>query len=87
MINNIRSSISKNLEYFKDMSGEEILNQRKNKFLKIGREKGFISNLENLSANQSDLNSFNKIFKSKNYITLLIGGIVLITLSLIAIML
>ena len=24
------------------MSAEEILNQRKNKFLKIGREKGFI---------------------------------------------
>ena len=38
------------------MSEEEILNQRKNKFLKIGRNKGFIGNLEELS----DL-------KSKNY--------------------
>ena len=37
------------------MSAEEILNQRKNKFLKIGRNKGFISNLENLS----DLNAKN----------------------------
>ena len=31
-------SISKNLESFKEMSSEEILNQRKNKFLKIGRQ-------------------------------------------------
>jgi len=87
MINNIRNSISKNLEYFKDMLGEEILNQRKNKFLKIGREKGFISNLENLSAHQSELNSLNKFFKSKKNMNFLIVGIVFIILSLVAIIL
>ena len=31
------------------MSAEDILSQRKNKFLKIGRSKGFINNPENLS--------------------------------------
>ena len=31
------------------MTADEILEQRKNKFLKIGRDKGFISNPESLS--------------------------------------
>ncbi len=42
MLDNLRASISKNLNYFKDLSSEEIMNERKNKFLKIGRNKGFI---------------------------------------------
>ena len=32
------------------MSSEEILNHRKNKFLKIGRSKGFMNKLESLSS-------------------------------------
>ena len=35
------------------MTAEEILNHRKNKFLKIGRNKGFVSNPESLSAIQT----------------------------------
>ena len=35
MLENLRNSISKNLEYFKDLPSDEILNARKNKFLKI----------------------------------------------------
>ena len=50
ILSNIRETISKNLNLFKEMTAEEILDQRKNKFLKIGRDKGFISNLENLSS-------------------------------------
>ena len=50
ILQNIRISISKNLEYFKDMSAEEIFNDRKNKYLKIGRNKGFIDNLNELSS-------------------------------------
>ena len=42
MLDNLRNSISKNLNYFKDLSSEEIMNERKNKFLKIGRNQGFI---------------------------------------------
>ena len=49
MLDNLKNSISKNLNYFKDLSSEEIMNERKNKFLKIGRNKGFISNSEDLS--------------------------------------
>ena len=50
MLQNIKNSISKNLENFQTMTSEEIFNNRKNKFLKIGRSKGFISNIENLSS-------------------------------------
>tara|TARA_B100000900_G_scaffold413935_1_gene439133 strand:+ start:3645 stop:4745 length:1101 start_codon:yes stop_codon:yes gene_type:complete len=49
IIENVKNSIFKNLNFFKEMSPNEILDQRKNKFLRIGRNKGFISNPENLS--------------------------------------
>jgi acetyl-CoA carboxylase carboxyl transferase subunit alpha len=65
MLDNLRSSISKNLNYFKDRSSEEIMNERKNKFLKIGRNQGFISNSEDLSTLTIKNNNFDKILKSK----------------------
>ena len=37
----IKKSILKNLKVFENLSGEEIFNQRKTKFLKIGRDQGF----------------------------------------------
>jgi acetyl-CoA carboxylase carboxyl transferase subunit alpha len=65
MLKNIKESLTKNLESFKLMSSEEIYNNRKNKFLKIGRNKGFISNLEDLSSLKSDNKNLNQILKSK----------------------
>ena len=65
MLENLKDSISKNLDYFKDLSSEEIMNERKNKFLKIGRNQGFISNSEDLSTLTIKNNNFDKIFKSK----------------------
>ena len=41
MANKIKKSILKNLELFKNLSGDEIFNERKAKFLKIGRDQGF----------------------------------------------
>ena len=38
---NIKKTILENLNFFENMSSEEIFNHRKNKFLKIGREGGF----------------------------------------------
>ena len=64
MLNNLKISISKNLQDFKIMTPEEIYNDRKNKFLKIGRSKGFTTNLDTLSTTRLDKN-FNQIFKSK----------------------
>ena len=73
ILDNVRESISKNLAYFKDMTSEDVMNQRKNKFLKIGRSKGFISNPENLSALDNKQNYLNEYFKKKQNIFLLLA--------------
>ena len=38
---NVKESILRNLDFFEKMSKDQIYEHRKNKFLKIGREKGF----------------------------------------------
>ena len=48
--NMLEIQFQKSLEKFMNMSSDEIFNERKNKFLKIGRNKGFINNLEDLSS-------------------------------------
>ena len=73
MLENLKITISKNLDYFRDLSSEEIMNERKNKFLKIGRNQGFISNSEDLSTLTIKKNNFDKILKSKK---VLIGSII-----------
>ena len=45
-LNNVRESIQKNLDEMESMSRDEIFYHRKNKFLSIGRSKGFASSLE-----------------------------------------
>ena len=81
ILDNVRSSISKNLNYFRDLSSEDIINNRKNKFLKIGRNKGFISNSKDLSTLTIKNNNFDKILKSQKILIglLVIGLILLIT--------
>ena len=56
-LENIRISIKNNLNYFEKMSEEEIILQRKNKFLQIGRGGG----LSNISDNNAGLS-----LKTKN---------------------
>ena len=79
MLENLRNSLSKNLEYFKDLSPDDILNERKNKFLKIGRNKGFINNSEDLSTLTIKESNIIKNLKLKK-IPILIGvmGIILL---------
>ena len=57
-LKNLKNSISKNLENFKKYVKDEIFNERKNKFLKIGRNKGFIDNLDELSSLKLNKNNF-----------------------------
>ena len=79
---NVKISIMKNLEYFKDLTDEEIFNQRKNKFLNIGRFKGFEKNLEKLSPLNLNFKNFGQIMKSKKYF--LFGApIIILLISLI----
>ncbi len=81
MLENLKTSITQNLDYFKDLSPEEIANERKSKFLKIGRNDGFISTTEDLSSLTVKKNKFENILKSKK--TQIGVGISIILLGLI----
>jgi acetyl-CoA carboxylase carboxyl transferase subunit alpha len=70
ILNNIRESISNNLGFFGEMSSEEILTHRKDKFLKIGRGKGFITSSENLSTINTSKINFEELVKSKKNIAI-----------------
>ena len=79
ILKSVRESISKNLSFFQEMTAEEILDQRKNKFLKIGRGKGFIDNPESLSATRLPVNKLQEVFVSKKNI--LIATVVIFILA------
>ena len=64
------------------MSPDEILSQRKNKFLKIGRDKGFINNPENLSNIENKNKNVLEFFKNKKNI-FYFGGILILLAALV----
>jgi len=78
ILKNVSECISKNLNSFKEMSPEEIFSQRKNKFLKIGRNKGFANTEESLSSLTNKQNYLNKFFEKKMYMYSLIGILILL---------
>ncbi|MDC0142848.1 acetyl-CoA carboxylase carboxyltransferase subunit alpha [Candidatus Pelagibacter sp.] len=86
VLDNVRNSIRKNLEIFFNMNNEEVLLQRKNKFLSIGRNEGFSSTSkisDNLTMNPSFVDKITNKFKdNKNYFLILIVSIVLISIIL-----
>ena len=83
ILSNVKETISKNLNSFKELSAEEILDQRKNKFLKIGRNKGFISNPENLSTIDHNKNNIQKFYdKNKKNIIIAASLVVAALLSI-----
>ena len=69
ILDNVKKSIESNLSKFLGMNGEEVLNHRKNKFLAIGRSKGFVSQLDDLSTLSMKKNKINifieNFFESK----------------------
>ena len=84
ILEELRKSITKNLDYFKDLSSDEIMDERKNKFLKIGRNKGFRGNSEDLITLTVKQNNLGKIFKSKKIIMglgFVVGLVLLLVLS------
>jgi len=62
ILDNVRDSIKRNLEFFSIMDKNEIINHRKNKFLSIGRGQGFTiqNDPEKLSMRKSTLDKFIK---------------------------
>tara|TARA_B110001452_G_scaffold254974_1_gene246981 strand:- start:2519 stop:3625 length:1107 start_codon:yes stop_codon:yes gene_type:complete len=83
ILDNVRKSIENNLNEFLNMSGDEILNHRRNKFLTIGRNKGFVSHLDDLSTLGMKKNKINifieSFFKSKMNLRVLFAAIFLVS--------
>ena len=84
ILDNVRNSIKKNLEFFSIMNKNEIINHRKNKFLSIGRNKGFEiqTDSEKLSMKKNVLEN---LIKDKKIIY--IAGSIILLLSIIIILL
>ena len=82
ILENVRQSIKVNLESFINMDRDEILLQRKNKFLSIGRGRGFVSksNLKDKLSMKSGLidKIINNFLKYKNYFLIFATIVVLI---------
>ena len=83
ILENVRKSIENNLNEFLNMSGDEIFDHRKNKFLTIGRNKGFVSQLDDLSTlslKKNKINTFiENFFKSKINLVISFMAIALIS--------
>jgi len=82
ILENVRSSIENNLNEFVNMTGEQVLNHRKNKFLTIGRNKGFVSQLDDLSSLSMKKNKINILIE--NFFTSKINiGVIFLVVILI----
>ena len=82
ILNTIKSSIEKSLNEFNFLSRDEVYSKRKEKFLSIGRTKGFTpgsSIKDSLSLQTSFFSDLlNKLRRYKNYV--LIGGILFVAI-------
>jgi acetyl-CoA carboxylase carboxyl transferase subunit alpha len=69
ILENVKKSIESNLNEFFNLTGDEIFKQRKNKFLTIGRGKGFVNSLDDLNTLSMKKNKIRifitNFFKSK----------------------
>ena len=88
MSSSVRDSLKKNLDFFETMDKDEILTHRKNKFLSIGRNKGFTTQSEDgndLSMKASVLENINQNFKknSKVYYGLAAAILLILFLSIL----
>jgi len=87
ILDNVRNSLEKNLEFFASMEKDEILNHRKNKFLSIGRSKGFSSKSEvskNLSMKEDLIEKLkSKLKKENKIIYIVITVLILLIISYI----
>ena len=86
ILQNLRNSISKNLEYFNKLSAQEIFDDRKNKFLKIGRTKGFMDNSSDLSSLKIQKYNFKKFFENRKILSYSIGIVLLVIILLITLL-
>ncbi len=80
---NVKSTIIKNLNFFKGMSKNEIYEHRKNKFLKIGRGKGFVKSStkfdQELTYKEPIFNKFKRNYDSNKLIYIGVGLAIFVT--------
>ena len=81
MLQLLKESINKNLDYYKTMSSDQIFNDRKNKFLRIGRSKGFIDNIDDLSSLKTQKENIIKIFLNRK--NLVVSGLISLIFGLL----
>ena len=85
ILDNVKKSIEDNLNEFLNMTREDVLNHRKDKFLKIGRNKGFVSQLDDISTLSMKKNKINifieKFFRNKNNLIILVISLLLVLSS------
>jgi len=85
ILDNVRESLKKNLDFFETMDKDEILTHRKNKFLSIGRNKGFTTQSEDgndLSMKASVLENINQNFKKNSKVYYGVAAAILLILFL-----
>ena len=87
ILDNVRHSIERNLNKFLTLSEEEILAQRKNKFLDIGRSKGFTTRSSSQNKLISNNNFFEKLkiikYFKYNIMSVFIGVLIILFLILL----
>jgi len=83
ILDNVSKSIENSLNEFLNMNGDEIFNHRKNKFLTIGRNKGFVSHLDDLSTLSMKKNKINIFIESfiKSKVNLIISFVAIALLT------
>ena len=83
ILENVRKALTKNLEYFKGMDGNEIINQRKKKFLSIGRFKGF-TNSDILSVKKSNYQLIKgRLLKNKSFVIIFLVSILILIFNIL----
>ena len=69
-MDNVRTSIDKNLNELSNLSKAEIISHKKEKFLEIGRDRGLtegVSISKKLSINLTNINKLKKVFFNYKY--------------------
>ena len=83
ILDNVNKALTSSLITFRSMSADEIYNDRKNKFIKIGRSKGFVTNTDELSNLNVYKDQIFRILRYKKSLYFLFGFLILISLLII----
>jgi len=87
LLNEIKKSIRKNLKELSELSRQDILNHRKQKFLSIGRKKGLAKDVDSRDKMTMEESIFSnlkqKVNKSRIVITIAVALVALITIILL----